>query len=134
MFWLLCDINEILSFSPDGIDWHTDWWKLLIIAFAALLYVALLVKFSLYVLRLIGVLVCVGIGSIGAFTAKSLLTKYFEEWLPIQLEQYAPVLSALLGFMLCFGVATFVMTLIRKAAQPPPPSQPPPQKRQDDAK
>ncbi|MBQ4480769.1 MAG: hypothetical protein II943_09035 [Victivallales bacterium] len=118
MDWLFCDINEILAFSPDGVDWHTDWWKILIISFATLLYVALLVRFSLYILRLVGVLVCVGIGVLGALVAKSLLTDYFAEWLPTSLNQYASVISALLGFLLCFGVSTFVMMLIRKAAQP----------------
>ena len=120
MNWLFCDINinETLAFSPDGIDWHTDWWKILIIAFAALLYVALLVRFSLYILRLIGVLVCVGIGVLGAFVAKSLFTDYFAEGLPVSLAQYSPVVAALLGFLLCFGISTLVMTLIRKAAQP----------------
>ncbi|MBR6470290.1 MAG: hypothetical protein IKS83_00705, partial [Victivallales bacterium] len=120
VLWLFCDINEVLAFSQDGVDWHTDWWKILIIAFAVLLYVVLLVKFSLYILRLVGVLVCVIIGGIGAWTAKALLTSYFAEWFSAALKPYAAVLSGLLGFMLCFGVSAFVLTMIRKAARPQP--------------
>lgn len=117
-YWLLCDITETLSFSQDGVDWHTDWWKLLIIAFAVLLYVALLVKLSLYILRLVGVLICIVIGGLGAWTAKTMFTDFFAEWLPASMASYSPILSGLLGFLLCFGVSTFILTLIRRAARP----------------
>ncbi|MBP5300127.1 MAG: hypothetical protein J6Y80_01860 [Victivallales bacterium] len=126
MYWLFCDINDTLAFQSENVDWHTDWWKVLIIAFAALLFLALLLRLALYVLRLLGVAVCVAVGSAGAWVAKGLFTEQLAQSLPPSAEPYAPVACALAGFLLCFGIAAFIMKCIRKTARPVP--QAPPEK------
>ena len=120
MHWLLCDINETLAFQAEGVDWHTDWWKVLIIAFAVLLFVALLVRLTLYVLRIVGVFVCVAVGGAGGWLAKGLFSEQFAESLPESAAPYAPVACGLAGFLVCFGVAAFIMRLIRRTARPQP--------------
>jgi len=117
---LFCDLNETLAFHSEGIDWHTDWWKVLIIAFAALLFVALLVRLTLYVLRIVGVFICVAVGAGGAWLAKGLFTEQLAQRLPPEASTYAPVACGLAGFLLCFGIAAFIMRMIRRTARPQP--------------
>ena len=120
MRWLLCDINETLAFQSEGVDWHTDWWKVLIIAFAALLFLALLLRLSLYIMRIVGVVLCVAVGCVGGWIAKGLLSEVIAQKLPESAEPYAPLASGLLGFLVCFGIAAFIMALIRRTARPQP--------------
>ena len=120
MYWLFCDINDTLAFQSESVDWHTDWWKVLIIAFATLLFLALLLKLALYVMRLLGVVICVSVGSAGGWVAKGLFSEQLAEQLPPSAGPYAPVACGLMGFLLCFGIAAFIMKCIRKTARPVP--------------
>ena len=120
MYWLLCDINETLAFQSEGVDWHTDWWKVLIIAFAALLFLALLLRLSLYIMRIIGVALCIAVGCAGGWIAKGLLSEVIAQNLPESAEPYAPLASGLIGFLVCFGIAALIMALIRRTARPQP--------------
>lgn len=111
-------IIEDLAFQEEGIVWATDWWKIIIIAFSALLFLFLLVKLALYILRIVGVILCVAVGGAGGWIAQLLLSEWLAERLPEDLQKYSPFLLGAAGFLLCFGFAAAVMTLIRKPAQP----------------
>ncbi|GEM_PF-5773625 len=119
MFFTLANtFTEELAFQEGTINWATDWWKCIIIGFSGLLFLFLCVKLALYILRIVGVVLCVAVGSAGAWVSKLLLSEKIAEYLPESAVPYAPVLASFLGFLVCFSVAVCVMMLIRKPAQP----------------
>ncbi|MGN0866633.1 MAG: hypothetical protein ACI4SG_03010 [Oligosphaeraceae bacterium] len=113
-------LSDDLAFQPEGIQWSADWWKLLILAFALLLLVFLTLKLALYILRLVGVALCLAFAAAGAWFSWQMLAEPARSILPESLHPYAAPLAAFAGFLLCFGMAAGVMSLLRKPAQPPP--------------
>ncbi len=118
--FLANSFSDDLAFQPEGIQWSTDWWKLLILAFALLLLIFLTLKLALYILRLVGVALCLAFAGAGAWFSWRLLASPAKTILPESLHPYAAPLAAFAGFLLCFGLAAGVMSLLRKPAQPTP--------------
>jgi len=108
---------NVLSFNPEAINWGTDWWKLLIIAFSVLLLAYLCIRLALYVLRMIGVVVCLAVGVLGGYVAQ-IFNGALAERVPEEMGRFANVATGLAGFVICYGIAVLVMMLIRKPAQP----------------
>lgn len=111
---------EELAFGTGGINLSTDWWKLILIAFSALLFLFLLVRLALYIMRIVGVILCVTAGVGGGWLSRLFFTEILAQRLPENLVSFAPVLACFGGFLICFGIAGGIMTLIRKPAQPMP--------------
>lgn len=112
--------TDELAFQEGGIDWGTDWWKLIIIAFCALLLVFLTIRLALYILRIVGVILCIVFAGAGAFLAWKLVPEHISGLLPESVAPYAPALAAFIAFIVCFALSAGVMMLIRKPAQPLP--------------
>lgn len=113
-------IIRTLAFNENGIDWHTDWWKLLIVGFASLLFLFLLVKLTLYILRMIGVFLCIAAGAAGAYVTQAFLTQPLASRMPESLQRFAPIAAGLIGFIFCYCISAFIMAIIRKPAQAMP--------------
>ncbi|MCQ2404346.1 MAG: hypothetical protein MJ202_11580 [Lentisphaeria bacterium] len=111
---------EELAFGEDGIVLATDWWKLILIAFSALLFLFLLVRLALYIMRIVGVILCVAAGVAGGWLSKLLFAESLARRMPENGAPYASFLACVVGFLVCFAVAGGVMTMIRKPAQPLP--------------
>lgn len=112
--------TDELAFQEGGINWGTDWWKLIIIAFCALLLVFLTIRLALYILRIVGVILCIVFAGAGAFLAWKLVPEHISGMLPESVAPYAPALAAFIAFIVCFALSAGVMMLIRKPAQPLP--------------
>ncbi len=112
-----------LAFQQEGIQWSTDWWKVLIIAFAVLLLIFLALRLALYILRLVGVALCLAFAGAGGWFSWRTLSVPLGGLLPASLHPYAAAIAAAAGFLLCFGLAAGLMALIRKPAQPPAPKE-----------
>ena len=112
--------TDELAFQEGGINWGTDWWKLIIIAFCALLLVFLTIRLALYILRIVGVILCIVFAGAGAFLAWKLVPEHISGLLPASVAPYAPALAAFIAFIVCFALSAGVMMLIRKPAQPLP--------------
>ena len=112
--------TDELAFQEGGINWGTDWWKLIIIAFCALLLVFLTIRLALYILRIVGVILCIVFAGAGAFLAWKLVPEHISGLLPESVAPYAPALAAFIAFIVCFALSAGVMMLIRKPAQPLP--------------
>lgn len=112
--------TDELAFQEGGINWGTDWWKLIIIAFCALLLVFLTIRLALYILRIVGVILCIAFAGAGAFLAWKLVPGHISGLLPESVAPYAPALAAFIAFIVCFALSAGVMMLIRKPAQPLP--------------
>lgn len=112
--------TDELAFQEGGINWGTDWWKLIIIAFCALLLVFLTIRLALYILRIVGVILCIVFAGAGAFLAWKLAPGHISGLLPESVAPYAPALAAFIAFIVCFALSAGVMMLIRKPAQPLP--------------
>ena len=112
--------TDELAFQEGGINWGTDWWKLIIIAFCALLLVFLTIRLALYILRIVGVILCIVFAGAGAFLAWKLVPAHISGLLPESVAPYAPALAAFIAFIVCFALSAGVMMLIRKPAQPLP--------------
>lgn len=112
--------TDELAFQEGGINWGTDWWKLIIIAFCALLLVFLTIRLALYILRIVGVILCIVFAGAGAFLAWKLVPGHISGMLPESVAPYAPALAAFIAFIVCFALSAGVMMLIRKPAQPLP--------------
>lgn len=112
--------TDELAFQEGGINWSTDWWKLIIIAFCALLLVFLTIRLALYILRIVGVILCIVFAGAGAFLAWKLVPGHISGLLPESVAPYAPALAAFIAFIVCFALSAGVMMLIRKPAQPLP--------------
>ena len=110
--------TDELAFQEGGINWGTDWWKLIIIAFCALLLVFLTIRLALYILRIVGVILCIVFAGAGAFLAWKLVPGHISGLLPESVAPYAPALAAFIAFIVCFALSAGVMMLIRKPAQP----------------
>lgn len=110
--------TDELAFQEGGINWGTDWWKLIIIAFCALLLVFLTIRLALYILRIVGVILCIVFAGAGAFLAWKLVPEHISGLLPESVAPYAPALAAFIAFIVCFALSAGVMMLIRKPAQP----------------
>ena len=112
--------TDELAFQEGGINWGTDWWKLIIIAFCALLLVFLTIRLALYILRIVGVILCIVFAGAGAFLAWKLVPEHISGLLPESVAPYAPALAAFIAFIVCFALSAGVMMLRRKPAQPLP--------------
>ncbi len=112
--------TDELAFQEGGINWGTDWWKLIVIAFCALLLVFLTIRLALYILRIVGVILCIVFAGAGAFLAWRLVPGHISGLLPESVAPYAPALAAFIAFIVCFALSAGVMMLIRKPAQPLP--------------
>lgn len=112
--------TDELAFQEGGINWGTDWWKLIIIAFCALLLVFLTIRLALYILRIVGVILCIVFAGAGAFLAWKIVPGHVSGLLPESVAPYAPALAAFIAFIVCFALSAGVMMLIRKPAQPLP--------------
>lgn len=112
--------TDELAFQEGGINWGTDWWKLIIIAFCALLLVFLTIRLALYILRIVGVILCIVFAGAGAFLAWKLVPGHISGLLPESVAPYAPALAAFIAFIVCFALSAGIMMLIRKPAQPLP--------------
>lgn len=112
--------TDELAFQEGGINWGTDWWKLIIIAFCALLLAFLTIRLALYILRIVGVILCIVFAGAGAFLAWKLVPGHISGLLPESVAPCAPALAAFIAFIVCFALSAGVMMLIRKPAQPLP--------------
>lgn len=112
--------TDELAFQEGGINWGTDWWKLIIIAFCALLLVFLTIRLALYILRIVGVILCIVFAGAGAFLAWKIVPEHISGLLPESVAPYAPALAAFIAFIVCFALSAGVMMLIRRPAQPLP--------------
>ncbi len=112
------DIADTLAFQGDSFVWQTDWWKAIIIAFSALLFAFLLIKLSLCLLRLVGVLLCLAFGILGGYIGVIVLNSHIAGWLPENAQRFAPIGSAVCGFIVFYAVGAGIMSLVRKPAQP----------------
>ena len=112
--------TDELAFQEGGINWGTDWWKLIIIAFCALLLVFLTIRLALYILRIVGVILCIVFAGAGAFLAWKLVPGHISGLLPESVAPYAPALAAFIAFIVCFALSAGEKMLIRKPAQPLP--------------
>lgn len=111
-------VTEDLAFQEGGVDWTADWWKVIIIAFSALLFLFLCLRLALYILRIVGVILCVAAGVAGGWLAYALLGSRLAELVGENLQPYAPFAAAFAGFLVTFAIAAGVMSWIRKPAQP----------------
>lgn len=109
---------EGMAFQSDGIQWSVDWWKVLILAFGTLLLVFLAIRLALYILRLVGVILCLAFAAAGGVLAWRLLPGAMESLLPDTLAPFATPLAAVAGFLVCFGIAAGILHCIRMPAQP----------------
>lgn len=107
---------DTLNFNPESINWGADWWKLLIIAFSALLLAYLSIRLALYVLRMVGVLVCLAVGILGGYMAQ-MFNASLAARMPENIARFAPAATALAGFIICYGIAIIIMYMVRKPAQ-----------------
>ena len=120
-FWLATaalraeGIADDLSLDPEGVNLNADWWKYILMALAGLAIVYLAIRLTLYILRLVSVLVCVAVGVVGAYFAQ-MLNPWLESFMPEGVQRFTPFVSGLIGFLLCYLVATSIMMLIRKPA------------------
>lgn len=112
--------TDELAFQEGGINWGTDWWKLIIIAFCALLLVFLTIRLALYILRIVGVILCIVFAGAGAVLAWKIVPEHISGLLPESVAPYAPALAAFIAFIVCFALSAGIMMLIRKPAQPLP--------------
>ena len=115
------EIADVLSFHGEQIDWHQDWWRLLIIGFAGLLFLYLLIRLALYLFRLLGVLLCLAFGAFGAYIDIVLFTDRLAPHVPEQIRRFTPIAVGMLGFTLFFAIAALIMRMIRKPVQALPP-------------
>ena len=115
------EIVDVLSFPGEQIDWHTDWWRLVIIGFAGLLFLYLLIRLALYLFRLLGVLLCLAFGALGAYIDILLFADRLAPKVPEEVRRFTPIAVGMLGFTLFFGIAALVMKMIRKPVQALPP-------------
>ena len=115
------EIADVLSFHGEQIDWHQDWWRLLIIGFAGLLFLYLLIRLALYLFRLLGVLLCLAFGALGAYIDVVLFTDRLAPHVPEQIRRFTPIAVGMLGFTLFFAIAALIMRMIRKPVQALPP-------------
>ena len=115
------EIVDVLSFPGEQIDWHTDWWRLVIIGFAGLLFLYLLIRLALYLFRLLGVLLCLAFGAFGAYIDILLFADRLAPKVPEEIRRFTPIAVGMLGFTLFFGIAALVMKMIRKPVQALPP-------------
>ena len=110
-------LMEELALDPDGVNVGADWWKYILIALSGLLVVYLAIRLTLYILRLVGVLVCIAVGAAGAYFAQ-LLNPRLEAFMPESVQRFTPFVSGLIGFLVCYAVGTLIMMFIRKPAAP----------------
>ncbi len=108
-------IADELALDPEGVNFSADWWKYILMALAGIVILYLAIRLTLYILRLVGVLVCIAVGAMGAYFAQ-LLNPRLEAFMPESVQRFTPFVSGLIGFLLCYIVATMVMMLIRKPA------------------
>lgn len=109
---------EGMAFQSDGIQWSVDWWKVLILAFGTLLLLFLSIRLALYILRLVGVILCLAFAAAGGVLAWRLLPPTMESLLPDALAPFATPLAAVAGFLVCFGIAASILHFIRMPARP----------------
>jgi hypothetical protein len=117
----LAEIAEVLSFHGEQIDWHTDWWRLLIIGFAGLLFLYLLIRLALYLFRLLGVILCLAFGALGAYIDILLFADRLAPHVPEEVRRFTPIAVGMMGFVLFFAIAALIMRMIRKPVQALPP-------------
>jgi len=110
-------ITEELALDTEKVNVSDDWWKYIIIALAGLLIAYLVIRLTLLVCRLVGTLVCIAVGVLGAYFAQALLNPWLTSVMPESVQQVTPVVSGIIGFLCCFLVAAGIMALIRKPAQ-----------------
>ena len=106
-----------LALDPEGVNIGADWWKYILMALAGIVIFYLAIRLTLYILRLIGVLVCIAVGAVGAYFAQ-LLNPRLEALMPEEVQRFTPFVSGLIGFLLCYAAGTLVMMMIRKPAAP----------------
>ncbi len=111
---------EDMAFQSNGIQWSVDWWKVLILAFGTLLLLFLAIRLALYILRLVGVILCLAFAAAGGVLAWRLLPDAMESLLPDALAPFATPVAAVAGFLVCFGIAAGIMHCIRMPARPLP--------------
>jgi glycopeptide antibiotics resistance protein len=99
-------------------DYRLDWWKWLVIGFAALLLLYLVIRLSLYIFKIIGAIMCVACGVAGGYLAQAILNPVLAERLPENATHLAPIISGAIGFLVFYGLAATIVLLIRKPAQP----------------
>lgn len=110
-------LADELALDPKGVNLSADWWKYILIALAGLAIVYLAIRLTLYILRLVGVLVCIAVGAVGAYFAQ-LLNPRLGAFMPESTQRFTPFVSGLIGFLLCYALGTLIMMLIRKPAAP----------------
>ena len=106
-----------LALDPEGVNLSADWWKYILIALAGIAIIYLAIRLTLFILRLVGVLVCIAVGAVGAYFAQ-LFNPRLEAFMPESAQRFTPIASGLIGFLLCYAVGTLVMLLNRKPAAP----------------
>ena len=108
-------LNSALALTG---DYRLDWWKWLLIGFAALLFLYLVIRLSLYIFKIIGAIMCVACGVAGGYLAQAVLNPLLAEHLPENVVHLSPFISGAIGFLLCYGIAAAIVLLIRKPALP----------------
>ncbi len=110
-------IADELALDPEGVNFSADWWKYILMALAGIAILYLAIRLTLYILRLVGVLVCIAVGAMGAYFAQ-LLNPCLGAFMPESVQRFTPFVSGLIGFLVCYAAGMLIMMLIRKPAAP----------------
>ncbi len=117
-------IFKELEFSEEGFNWQKDWWKYLALAIGSLLVLYFGIRITKMILRLIVFLLCVGAGFLGAICLEPLLSPWLSPRMPEGLTRFMTSQHAgyALGFLICYLVATLVISFIPRKMQGGPSS------------
>ncbi|MBR4674358.1 MAG: hypothetical protein IKP00_07835 [Victivallales bacterium] len=118
-------IFKELEFSEEGFNWQKDWWKYLALAIGSLLVLYFGIRITKMILRLIVFLLCVGAGFLGAICLEPLLSPWLSPRMPEGLTRFMTSQHAgyALGFLICYLVATLVISFIPRKMQGGPSSE-----------
>ena len=118
-------IFKELEFSEEGFNWQKDWWKYLALAIGSLLILYFGLRITKMVFRLIVFLLCVGAGFLGAICLEPLLSPWLSPRMPEGLTRFMTSQHAgyALGFLICYLVATLIISFIPRKMQGGPASE-----------
>ena len=118
-------IFKELEFSEDGFNWQKDWWKYLALTIGSLLILYFGIRVTKMIFRLIIFLLCVGAGFLGAICLEPLLSPWLSPRMPEALTRFMTSQHAgyALGFLICYLLATLIISFIPRKMQGGPASE-----------
>ena len=114
----LLDVSQ-LEIKNGEINWRRDWWRYMSLIISVLIALCLLTYVTKIVARVLGIVICLASGGLGAWLAGNVYLNSLKDLLPNSLTNAIPAnyIFYIIGFLAGYTIGVFIFALLKKPVE-----------------